>query len=132
MDIENAIDYIFEEKKGDKRDMKKKEVKKTIKEKEVKLEDMSEVKRKEFVENIVENLKEQFDIVHDEVGKEDEFEILEEVVIREVKLRGKNGVYNAKTGLGVALESEGYKLAFSSVAELESFCNEFKKVFERI
>lgn len=62
----------------------------------------------------------------------DDLEVLEEVVIKEVKLKGKNGVYEAKTGLGVALESEGYKLAFSNIEELESFCNEFKKVFERI
>lgn len=62
----------------------------------------------------------------------DDLEVLEEVVIKEVKLKGKNGVYEAKTGLGVALASEGYKLAFSNIEELESFCNEFKKVFERI
>lgn len=62
----------------------------------------------------------------------DDLEVLEEVIIKEVKLKGKNGVYEAKTGLGVALESEGYKLAFSNIEELESFCNEFKKVFERI
>ncbi|MDU1279185.1 MAG: hypothetical protein E6960_11975 [Clostridium sp.] len=62
----------------------------------------------------------------------DDLEVLEEVVIKEVKLKGKNGVYEAKTGLGVALESEGYKLAFSNIEDLESFCNEFKKVFERI
>ena len=62
----------------------------------------------------------------------DDLEVLEEVVIKEVKLKGKNGVYEAKTGVGVALESEGYKLAFSNIEELESFCNEFKKVFGRI
>lgn len=62
----------------------------------------------------------------------DDLEVLEEVVIKEVKLKGKNGVYEAKTGVGVALESEGYKLAFSNIEDLESFCNEFKKVFERI
>lgn len=68
-----------------------------------------------------------------EVSKKvDDLEVLEEVVIKEVKLKGKNGVYQAKTGLGVALENGEYKLAFSSVEEVEEFCNEFKKVFERI
>lgn len=62
----------------------------------------------------------------------DDLEVLEEVVIKEVKLKGRNGVYEAKTGIGVALENEGYKLAFSNIEDLESFCNEFKKVFERI
>lgn len=71
--------------------------------------------------------------IEKEIEKEsDDLEVLDEVVIKEVKLKGKNGVYEAKTGLGVALESEGYKLAFSNIEELESFCNEFKKVFERI
>lgn len=37
-----------------------------------------------------------------------------------------------KTGVGVALENEGYKLAFRSVDELEAFCDEFKRVFEKI
>ncbi|MDU7948717.1 MAG: hypothetical protein E7J31_09775 [Clostridium sp.] len=62
----------------------------------------------------------------------DELEVLEEVVIKEVKLKGKNGVYEAKTGVGVALENDGYKLAFKDIAELESFYGEFKKVFGRI
>ena len=68
-----------------------------------------------------------------EVGKKvDDLEVIEEVVIKEVKLKGRNGVYKAKTGLGVALESGEYKLAFCNVEEVEEFCNEFKKVFERI
>ena len=68
-----------------------------------------------------------------EVSKKvEDLEVLEEVVIKEVKLKGRNGVYQAKTGLGVALENGEYKLAFSNVEEVEEFCNEFKKVFERI
>ena len=62
----------------------------------------------------------------------DDLEVLEEVVIKEVKLKGRNGVYEAKTGVGVALENEGYKLAFKDITELESFYDEFKKVFGRI
>lgn len=62
----------------------------------------------------------------------DDLEVLEEVVIKEVKLKGRNGVYEAKTGVGVALENEGYKLAFKDITELESFYDELKKVFGRI
>lgn len=112
MEIEDAAAYILDEKKDDK-EMKK------ISEKDVKK------LAKQIVKNIVEDEE-------DTIKEVDDFEILEEVVIKEVKLKGKNGIYEAKTGLGVALESEGYKLAFSSIEELESFCNEFKKVFERI
>jgi len=68
-----------------------------------------------------------------EVGqKVDDLEVIEEKVIKSIKVKGRNGVYQAKTGLGVALENGEYKLAFSNVEEVEEFCNEFKKVFERI
>lgn len=68
-----------------------------------------------------------------EVSKKvDDLEVLKEVVIKEVKLKGRNGVYEAKTGLGVALENGAYKLAFCNVEELTEFYNEYKKVFERI
>ncbi|MBU6137329.1 hypothetical protein [Clostridium tertium] len=97
------------------------------------LEDNKNIKKaieKEDAKKIAAEVARQID---KEIEKEsDDLEVLEEVVIKEVKLKGKNGVYEAKTGLGVALESEGYKLAFSNIEELESFCNEFKKVFERI
>lgn len=43
-----------------------------------------------------------------EMNEVDGLEVLKEVVIKEVKLKGRNGIYEAKTGLGVALESEGY------------------------
>lgn len=68
-----------------------------------------------------------------EVSKKvDDLEVLEEEVIKSIKVKGRNGVYKAKTGLGVALENGEYKLAFCNVEEVEEFCNEFKKVFERI
>lgn len=110
--IEDAAAYILDEKKEDK-EMKK----------------MSEKDVKKLAKQIVKNIVEDEE---DTIKEVDGFEVLEEVVIKEVKLKGRNGVYKAKTGLGVALESEGYKLAFSSIEELESFCNEFKRVFERI
>lgn len=101
--LDDAAAYILEDNKNIKKDIEKEDAKKIA----------AEVAR--------------------QIEKEsDDLEVLEEVVIKEVKLKGKNGVYEAKTGLGVALESEGYKLAFSNIEDLESFCNEFKKVFERI
>lgn len=112
MEIEDAAAYILDEKKEDK-EMKK----------------MSEKDVKKLAKQIVKNIVEDEE---DTIKEVDGFEVLEEVVIKEVKLKGANGVYQAKTGLGVALENEGYKLAFSSVADVESFCNEIKKVFERI
>lgn len=72
------------------------------------------------------------DHIAEAVQKVDDLEIIEEEVIKYIKVKGRNGVYEAKTGLGVALENKEYKLAFSSVEEVEEFCNEFKKVFERI
>lgn len=110
--IEDAAAYILSENKEDK-EMKK----------------MSEKDVKKLAKQIVKNIVEDEE---DTIKESDGFEVLEEVVIKEVKLKGANGVYQAKTGLGVALENEGYKLAFSSVADVESFCNEIKKVFERI
>lgn len=68
-----------------------------------------------------------------EVSKKvDDLEVLEEKVIKSIKVKGRNGIYNAKTGLGVALENGEYKLAFCNVEELTEFYNEYKKVFERI
>jgi hypothetical protein len=110
--VEDAAAYILSENKEDK-EMKK----------------MSEKDVKKLAKQIVKNIVEDEENVAKEV---DGFEVLEEVVIKEVKLKGANGVYQAKTGLGVALENEGYKIAFSNINELEAFCSEFKKVFERI
>ena len=68
-----------------------------------------------------------------EVSKKvDDLEVIEEKVIKSIKVKGRNGIYNAKTGLGVALENGEYKLAFCNVEELTEFYNEYKKVFERI
>lgn len=101
--------------------------KKKIKNEEVK--NVEEVKKEEIVKprewvpnkEIVEILK-----------NEDDLEVLEEEVIKSIKVKGRNGVYQAKTGLGVALENGEYKLAFCNVEELTEFYNEYKKVFERI
>ncbi|GAA0825361.1 hypothetical protein [Clostridium tertium] len=121
LEIENAAAYILEDNRNIKKAIEKEDAKKIA----------AEVARQLEKEISIENRI--TDVVKKAEAKEsDGLEVLEEVVIKEVKLKGKNGVYEAKTGLGVALESEGYKLAFRNIEELESFCNEFKKVFERI
>lgn len=119
--IEDAAVYILEDNKNIKKAIEKEDANKIAKEVARQLE--KEVSIEDRITDVVKKV---------EVKESDDLEVLEEVVIKEVKLKGKNGVYEAKTGVGVALESEGYKLAFSNIEELESFCNEFKKVFERI
>jgi len=115
LELEDAASYILEDNK---------EVKKVV-----------EKEAKKIAKEVVRNLEKQIsEEKHNSyVGqKADELEVIEEVVIKEVKLKGKNGLYEAKTGVGVALENEGCKLAFKDIKELEMFCSEFKKVFERI
>ena len=108
IETEKAAAYILE----DNKEMKKK-VKKTEKKEE-----------KPEAEPKVEEVKEE--------PKADDLEVLEEEIIKSIKVKGKNGIYNAKTGLGVVLEGEGYKLSFNNKEELKAFYDEFNKVFERI
>lgn len=116
VEIENAADYILEDNKELKKVVEKEEAKKISKEvaKDLEKEIEKEVKEEKAM------------------SKEKGLEIIEEVVIKTVKAKGNNGAYEAKTGVGVALENEGYKIAFKDINELEAFCNEFKKMFEVI
>ncbi|MGG7144910.1 hypothetical protein ACQPVP_15825 [Clostridium nigeriense] len=110
-----------------KEDAKKiaKEVARQI-EKELEKEDhIAEVGQ--MIEESKEEVKEEKKMV-----KENGLEIIEKKVVKTVKAKGNNGTYEGETGVGVALENEGYKIAFRSVDELEAFCNEFKKVFGEI
>lgn len=118
---EDAAAYILGDNKNIKKAIEKENAKKIAEEVARQLE--KEVSKEDRITEVIKEVKEK---------ESDTLEVLEEVVIKEVKLKGKHGVYEAKTGIGVALENEGYKIAFSNMAELESFCNEFKKVFERI
>lgn len=120
IEIEDAAAYILEDTKKIKTVVKKEEAKKVSDELSRQLKKDIEKKHTPEAGQMV-------------VNKEfDGLEVLEEVVIKEIKVKGANGVYNAKTGLGVALENEGYKIAFSNIEELENFCREFKKVFSKI
>lgn len=153
-EIEDAANYILEDNKNVKKAIEKEEAKKIAKEVARQLE--KEIEKEDHIAEvgqIIEENKEIFTTTNNGIlmsgvtlnadyiitGKmdiddkeSDGLEVLEEVVIKEVKLKGKNGVYEAKTGVGVALENEGYKLAFKDITELESFYDEFKKVFGRI
>lgn len=128
---EDAVKYILEDNKELKEKIKEeaKEIAKSAAdnlEKGLEEEDhIAEVGQ--MIEESKEEVKEEKEMV-----KENGLEIIEEVVIKTVKAKGMNGVYEAKTGVGVALENEGYKIAFKDVKELESFCDEFKKMFEVI
>jgi len=128
---EDAVKYILEDNKELKEKIKEeaKEIAKSAAdnlEKGLEEEDhIAEVGQ--MIEESKEEVKEEKEMV-----KENGLEIIEEVVIKTVKAKGINGVYEAKTGVGVALENEGYKIAFKDVKELESFCDEFKKMFEVI
>lgn len=116
LEIEDAAAYILEDNKGLKAVVEKEEAKKIAKE-------VAENLEKEIEKEVKEEK---------EVSKEKGLEIIEEVVVKTVKAKGINGMYEAKTGVGVALENEGYKIAFKNVNELEAFCNEFKKMFGEI
>ncbi|MGG7215371.1 hypothetical protein ACQPUY_17470 [Clostridium nigeriense] len=92
--------------------------------------------RKEDAEKIAKEVARQVEkeLVKEGKGmsKENGLEIIEKEVVKTVKAKGINGIYEAKTGVGVALENEGYKIAFRSIDELEAFCNEFKMMFGEI
>ncbi|MGG7057584.1 hypothetical protein ACQPUZ_04730 [Clostridium tertium] len=116
LELEDAAAYILEDTKEIKKVVEKEEAKKIAKEVAKNLE-----------KEIEKEVKEEKEMV-----KEKGLEIIEEVVVKTVKAKGINGVYEAKTGIGVALENGEYKLAFRNVEELTKFYNEYKKVFERI
>lgn len=129
-DTEEAAKYILEENKQLK-DKMKEEAKEIAKSFADNLE--KELEKEDHIAEVGQMVKEE---IKEEVKEEKEMvkglEILEEVVVKTVKAKGNNGVYEAKTGVGVALENEGYKLAFKNVDELNEFYNEFKKMFEVI
>ena len=95
-----------------------------------------ELEKEDHIAEVEQKVQEVQEEIKEEVKEEKEMgkglEILEEVVVKTVRAKGNNGVYEAKTGVGVALENEGYKVAFKSVDELNEFYDEFKKMFEVI
>ena len=122
LEIEDAASYILEDNKELKKVVEKEEAKKVSEEVARQLE------KEEHIAEVSQKIEE----VKEEKEVSKGLEIIEKEVIKIVKAKGIHGIYEAKTGIGVALENEGYKIAFKDVNELEVFCNEFKKIFEEI
>lgn len=129
---EEAARYILEDNKEIKDEVKKEDAKKIAKEVARQIE--KELEKEDHIAEVGQVVEESEELVKEEkeMVKENGLEIIEKEVVKIVKAKGNNGVYEAKTGVGVALENEGYKIAFRSVEELEAFCDEFKKVFGEI
>ena len=92
-------------------------------------------KKKEHIAEVSQKIEEpKLEAKIEEVKEEikDDLEILEEEIIKSIKVKGKNGLYNGNTNTGVTLEGEGYKLTFKNKEELKGFYDEINKVFERI
>ncbi|MBU3208555.1 hypothetical protein KPL28_02760 [Clostridium algidicarnis] len=100
-----------------KQDSKKEVAKKTTPEivKEVKTQAKVEVK-KEIKEEV----------------KMNRLKVLEEKVVKTIKIAGENGVYEGETGKGIMLTKEGASISFGNEKELELWVNEFKEVFARL
>lgn len=55
--------------------------------------------------------------------------IIEEKVVKIIKVNGLNGMYQAKTDEGVVLSREGMTISFKNEIELNEWVTEFKQVF---
>lgn len=139
-ELEEAAEYILEdaanikeiiEHKKEKKDKNKKVSRKTKPEEVNEIpfsEEITEVEKELIKAEVEKDLVE--DLEKEKVIKG--LKIVEEEVIKSLKLNGINGDYTAKTGIGVVVENEGYKLGFSNIEELEVFYREVREVFTLI
>ncbi|WP_409068875.1 hypothetical protein ACFLKC_14170 [Clostridium caseinilyticum] len=58
--------------------------------------------------------------------------VLEEKVIKTVKVEGKNGIYTGTTGEGIVLTKDNATISFENIEQLENFTEEYKQVFEMV
>jgi len=58
--------------------------------------------------------------------------VVEEKVIKTIKVIGENGAYEAETNKGVSLSNEGMSMSFNTLEELEKFYEEFREVFSLV
>ncbi|MBO0555750.1 hypothetical protein EXQ41_06760 [Clostridium botulinum] len=58
--------------------------------------------------------------------------VLEEKVIKTVKVKGKNGIYTGTTGEGIVLTKDNATISFENIEQLENFTEEYKQVFEMV
>lgn len=118
LDLENAAAYILEDNKELKKEINKEDAKKVAEEVARQLE--KEINKEEVKKMSKEDVK------------VSGIEVIEEKVIKKIKVKGNNGLYEGETGVGVALKNGEYKLAFTNTEELKKFYEEFKKVLELI
>ena len=67
-----------------------------------------------------------------EEAKVEGLKILEEKVIKTLKVEGKNGIYEGKTGEGITLKRNNAAISFENKEELEEWAREFNTVFRMI
>ncbi|AKC63194.1 Uncharacterised protein [Clostridium sporogenes] len=58
--------------------------------------------------------------------------VLEEKVIKTIKVEGKNGIYTGTTGEGIVLTKDNATISFENIEQLENFTEEYKQVFEMV
>lgn len=58
--------------------------------------------------------------------------VIEQKVIKTIKVEGGNGIYAATTGEGVVLTREGMSIGFNSIKELDEWVEEVKQVFKMV
>lgn len=78
------------------------------------------VNKKENKENKKENVK------------MEGLKVLEEKVIKTVKVKGENGIYEGKTGEGIILEKDGAQVKFNNVKELDKWTSEVREVLKMV
>ena len=130
LEIEDAAKYILEDNKKLKKIIKKEDKKAKAKEAK-KVEKIVEEVAKDLQEKIEKEEKEILKNVKEE-EKLSRFKINKQEVIKKVEFEGNNGTYQGQTGIGIALESNGVKLAFTNIESLDSFYEEFRQAFELI
>lgn len=87
------------------------------------------------IEKAEENIKEVKEIQCKEAEeglKMEGLKILEEKIVRTIKVQGENGTYEAETGKGVILSKGDASISFKSIEQLNEWAKEFTEVFEMI
>ncbi|KEH91662.1 hypothetical protein Z962_p0038 (plasmid) [Clostridium botulinum C/D str. BKT12695] len=138
---DKAVEYIFA--KGEEEEKLKKEFKemknvkskvegssqKEVVAKSATVEEKAVVKENLETEHIVENEEKLEENKKQEVKG---LKVLEEKVVKTIKVEGENGVYEAETGKGVILSRENASIRFENEEQLDSWVKEFKQVFKMV
>ncbi|MCD3194228.1 hypothetical protein G8S49_01380 [Clostridium botulinum C] len=138
---DKAVEYIFAE--GEEEEKLKKELKemKNVKSKVEGSSQKEVVAKSATVEEkavVKENLETEYIVESEEKLEENKKEevkglkVLEEKVVKTIKVEGENGVYEAETGKGVILSRENASIRFENEEQLDSWVKEFKQVFKMV